>query len=118
MKTRVGPQVAAEQGEGIREGWLGFGIPGRLPHGEGRLRHGLLRIESRQREQAEQSWGRAANRQLAPLALGLPTQMAAHFLEGDFDLPTLEKPGEDLCGGDTGVRTEQRLGREVALRVA
>ncbi len=78
----------------------------------------LMRQQSQQREQSQQSRRRAHDRQIRPLALGLEAQMLANFMEGDFQLPSENEPFHDLHRLDVQVRAQQGLGLELALRVA
>ena len=61
-----------------------------------------MRPESDDGEQAEQDRCGAQDRLIRPLALGFDAEMGAGFLEGDFDLPAADEPGEDIAR--TGVK--------------
>ena len=61
-KSRLCPELAADQGQGIREGRLRFVVPGRLPSTDRRSAHVLMGDQGDPREQSEQRRGRAADR--------------------------------------------------------
>ena len=60
----------------------------------------LMSVQGDEREEAQQRWGGAPDRQLGPLPLGLDAQVPAGFFEGDFELPPRDEPSEDLRGRD------------------
>src|SRR5215212_541135 len=52
--------------------------------------------ERDQGEQPKQTRRRTGDGQVRPLALGLDAEVVTHVPEGDFHLPALDEPGEDL----------------------
>ena len=56
--------------------------------------------------------------QIRPLALGSPTQVGPHLLEGAFQLPAQYKPVQDLGRVRRRIGAEQSLGFEGALGVS
>ena len=61
-------------------------------------------------EQPEESRCGAGDGPIRPLALSFYSQVRAHFLEGDLQLPTQHEPVDDLDRIDTEVGAEQSLG--------
>src|SRR5258707_275260 len=63
VKSRFGPELAADQGQAIREGRLRFRVPSRLPNADRRPAPVLvlLREQGHEGEEAEQRRGRAAD---------------------------------------------------------
>src|SRR5260370_3195121 len=76
MESRLGPELATDQGEGVGEGGEGLEVPSRsAKRGDGR---GLGMGEQRhQGKEAEQCRGRARDRTVGPLALGLHAEVGA-----------------------------------------
>src|SRR6266704_4316156 len=91
------PYFAAHGRDGVAEGEDCFWIP------SGGSRFELSRFgevvcpERDDGEQSEQNRSGAKDRLVGPLALGFDAEMSAHFLEGDFDLPTTDEPSEDVA---------------------
>src|SRR3954469_10772640 len=56
------------------------------------------------REKPKQTRRRTGDGQVRPLALGLDAEVVTHVPEGDFHLPALDEPGEDLqrIAGEVG----------------
>src|SRR4051794_22216425 len=103
-ETLFPPDLAADSGERVGEGWALLAIPSSR-----RDRQTLLEAEpgGQERDQGEQSKqaGRGAgDGQVRPLALGLNAEVVTHVPEGDFHLPALDEPGQDLIrsGGEVG----------------
>ena len=118
-KSGLGPQLAAHQGEGVGEGRDRFGVPGGLrDRGRGSSLELVVGEQRHQGEETEQRWGRAGDRTIGPLALGLDAQVGPHLVEGHFELPAQDEPGEDLLGIGFEVGTEQGLGGELLQGVA
>ena len=70
------------------------------------------------REQPEQAGRGAGDRLVRPLTLGLDAEVVAHLAEGDFQLPALDEPADDLQRLLRQVGAEQRLWFEAAAGVA
>src|SRR3954462_356786 len=116
-ETPLPPDLAADSGERVGEGWALLAIPSSR-----RDRQTLLEAEPGgqerdQGEQPEQTRRRTGDGQVRPLALGLDAEVVTHVPEGDFHLPALDEPGQDLqrIAGEVGA--EERLGVEAALGV-
>ena len=68
------------------------------------------------REQPEQAWRGAGDGLVRPLPLGLDAEVVTHLAEGDFDLPALDEPADDLqrllrqVGAEQGLRIEALQG--------
>jgi hypothetical protein len=107
-KSRISrPQVSAHprQRSGARRS--GFGIPGSLARGSGwGSRVEGMSDQPDPVEQAQRPRGRAGNGFVRPRTVGFHAQVAASRCQGDFQLPTLDKPG------DEGQRFSGRVGRE------
>ena len=58
------PDLPSHQSQRIAERWLGLAIPGRLPDGQLPLLGVLMRQQRDQREEAQQRWRRAQDRQV------------------------------------------------------
>ena len=67
-------------------------------------------------EQTEQAGRGARDCPVRPLPLGLDAQVVAHLAEGDFELPSLDEPADDLqrllrqVGAEQGLRVEVPAG--------
>ena len=101
-------------GEGVAEGGFGLGVPCGLARREAVGMRGMGH-EDYQAVEAEEARGGAANGAGRPLALGLQAEMRPCFLEGDFDVPSVEVGGQDSRGIDRLVGAEERVGCEPAL---
>jgi hypothetical protein len=88
------PDLAADGRDGIAKGEDCFWIPGGGSRFELARFCEIVRPERDNGEQAEQNRGGAEDRLVGPLALGFDAEMSAHFLKGDFELPTTDEPGE------------------------
>ena len=53
-----------------------------------------------------------------PLALGFDAEMGAGFLEGDFDLPAADEPGEDIARTGVKIGCQKGLGLELPCGIA
>jgi hypothetical protein len=112
------PDLAANRGDGIAEGAVRLGVPGR---GSGRERPSggqIVRPESDEREQAEQRRSGADDREVGPLALGFDAEMGTVFLEGDLERPAGDEPLEDIDRSGAKIGAEEGLRRELAARIA
>ena len=75
-----------------------------------------MRPERDDGKQGEQRRSGSKNCLVGPLTLSFDTEVGAGFLEGDFDLPTVHEPGEDVArtcveiGGEEGLRLELAFG--------
>ena len=65
--------------------------------------------ERDQREQAEQGWGGAQDREIGPLALGLDTEVATNLGQSDLNSPAPDEPAQDLCGFGIEVSAQESL---------
>lgn len=88
--------MLTNQSQGIGKGGQGFAIPSRLPNRKGLLTQQLMGKNGDEGKQAQQGRRGAQDRQIRPLTLGLDPQMVPHFMKGDFDRPTQDKPLHDL----------------------
>src|SRR4051794_24766293 len=70
------------------------------------------------RENSPSRQGVVRDRLVRPLALGLDAEVVTHFPEGDFHLPALDEPGEDLQRIASEVGAEEGLWVEAALGVS
>ncbi len=117
MESRLGPELATDQGEGVGEGGEGLEVPSRsAKRGDGRdLGMGEQRHQGKE---AEQCRGRAGDRTVGPLALGLHAEVGADLAKRHFELPAQDKPGDDLqrIGGKIGA--QQGLRGEFVARIA
>ena len=102
----VGPHVATHGGEGIGEGRTRLAVPSRGRDGQARLGAEPRGQERDDGEQAGPAGRGACDGEVRPLALGLDAEMVAHFPEGDFHLPALDEPADDLQ------RVAARIGAE------
>ena len=84
---------------------VAFGIPSSLPDRKLAIHLGLMSQQGHPGEQAHQNRCCSSNGFIRPLALGFHAQMNAHFLESDFDLPTANKPLQDLQRASRLIRT-------------
>ena len=74
--------------------------------------------QSGPREEAQQDGSGAGDGQVGPLALGFNAQMGSSFLEGDLQLPTQDKPFQDLGRVSRRVGGQQSLGIEGTFGVS
>src|SRR5215218_2849554 len=103
-ETLFPPDLTADSGERVGEGWALLAIPSSR-----RDRQTLLEAEPGGQErdqgaQPKQTRCRTGDGQVRPLALGLDAEVVTHVPEGDFHLPALDEPGEDLqrIAGEVG----------------
>ena len=68
-------------------------------------------------EETQQDGSGAGDGEVRPLVLGLQTQMGSDFLEGDLQLPTQDKPLQDLGRVCRGVGAEESLRIDGALGI-
>jgi len=112
------PDLPADCGDGIAEGAVRLGVPGRGP-GRERLSDGqIVRPESDEREQAEQRRSGAHDREVGPLALSFDAKMGTAFLERDLELPTRDEPLEDIDRSGIEISAEEGLRCKLAARIA
>src|SRR5215212_6441942 len=93
-------------------------VPGRFPHG---LRHSRLLLVSEERDHTEQGQkcrGRALDRHLRALPLGLQAQALTNCLKRGLHLPASHEPRNDLSRIGREVSAQQGLALEIPLRVA
>src|SRR4029450_12448303 len=95
-QTLLGPDLASHGGEGVGEGRPRLTVPGAARDPEPGAAVEASRQQSDYREQAEQAGRGAQDGQVGPLPLGLDAQVVAHLAEGDFELPSLDEPADDL----------------------
>src|SRR5947209_7941499 len=95
-KTLFLPEMSPHSCKCVAEGGAAFVIPGRAHNGAACLRAELCGKQGYEGEQPEQARGGACDGQVGPLALGLDAQMRPGFLECGLQLPTLNKPAQDL----------------------
>jgi len=110
--------MLTNEGQRIRKGWQGFGIPSRLTN---RKRLSLQQLLSKHRDEGkerQQSGSGAQDRQVRPLALGLHPQMGPHPTRGDFDAPAQNKPLDDLVCFCLLIRAQQGHGFVLASGIA
>jgi len=84
-KTLLLPNLPPGQCQRIAEGRLGLVIPGRLADRQLLAASVLMRQQRHQREETQQGWRGAQDRQVRPLALSLYAQMLADLMVGDFN---------------------------------
>src|SRR3954467_12718243 len=103
-ETLFPPDLAADSGERVGEGWALLAIPSSRRDHQTRLEAEPGGQERDQGEQPEQTRRRTGNGQVRPLALGLDAEVVTHVPEGDFHLPALDEPGQDLqrIAGEVG----------------
>jgi hypothetical protein len=120
VKSRTSPQLLSHQRKRIGKGRMSLAVPSYLPESIGRpSRHMVMRKQSDQREQTQESRCGSAYRQIRPLPLlGLEPEMSACLLEGHFQLPAHHKQTDDLLGVSFKVGTQESLGFELSLRVS
>ena len=119
MKSRTSPQLLSHQRKRIGKGRMSLAVPSYLPESTSRpSRHMVMRKQSDQREQTQESRCGSAYRQIRPLPLGLEPEMSACLLEGHFQLPARNKPTDDLLRVSFKVGTQESLGFELSLRVS
>src|SRR3712207_5754246 len=92
---------------------MSLAVPSYLPESTSRpSRHLLMRKQSDQREQSQESRCGSPYRQIRPLPLGLEPEMPPCLLEGHFQLPAHNKPTDDLLRIGVEVGTQEGLGFE------
>src|SRR5271169_6048554 len=112
-----GPKVLTNKGQGIGKGRQGFVIPSGLTQRHSMPIKQLLSKECHQRKKSQQSRSGAQNSQIGPLSLGLNSQMGSDFMKGHFDLPTQDKPFDDLDWTDGLISAQQGLWIKLAIGV-
>ena len=112
-KSGLGPQLATHQGEGVGEGGGALAYQADCRIGAAGRAELVVGEERHQGEETEQRRGGAGDRTIRPLPLGLDAQVRPHLVEGHFELPAEDEPGEDLQGIGLHVGTEQGLGGEL-----
>ena len=103
------------EGEGVAEGWIGFGIPADAFRQYALVTPDPTGPEGDQGEQAEQGWGGARDREIRPLPLD--TEVAANLGERDLDPPPADEPAQDLRGFGIEVGAQESLRLPAAFGV-
>ncbi len=104
-ESRLGPELAADRGEGVGEGGEGRALPSRsAKRGDGREL--VMGEEGHACGQAEQGRCRTGDRALGPRALGRDAEGRADLAQRHFALPAQDKPGDELqrIGGQIGAQ--------------
>lgn len=109
--------MPSHQGQGIREGQQGFGIPGGLTNRKGWVFSQLMSKHRDQGNNPQPCRSRALNSHIRPRARSFHPKMRASFMEGDLNWPTLDKPWHDLDAGSALIGPKPCLGRKFALRI-
>src|SRR3954468_15793174 len=117
-ETLLGPDRPPYCGEAVGEGRPLLVVPG-----AGRDLDPGTAVEARRqqgddREQPEQAWRGTGDRLVRPLPLGFDAEVVAHLAEGDFELPALDEPADDLQRLLRQVGAEQRLRVEATAGIA
>jgi hypothetical protein len=102
--------VATHHRQRIRKCRFFLHIPGRSAYRERFILSQAVRKQGDQGKQAQQSGDSTRNRQVRPLALGFQAQVSACFLKSNFDIPTQNKPMQDLEGAGIQVGAEKSSG--------
>ena len=105
------PDFAAHRRNGIAECAVSLWVPGSGCGEQRRVGREVMCPESNQREQAEQRWGGAHDRQIGPLALSFDAEMGSDVLKGNLQLPTRDELLEDIDGGGVEIGAEEGLRR-------
>ena len=106
------PQALPQESENIVKGGMGLGIPcGLWQRGQ------FVRVEGLDHQdddtaQAQESRGGPFDSLIAPLPLGLDTEVCACQLKGHFNGPSLDEGGDDVTG------VEMEIGGEIGHGVA
>src|SRR5215212_5791425 len=117
-QTLLAPELPPDSGKSVGEGRARLAVPSVDTDGRAGATVEACRKQGHDREQREQAGRRAGNRPIRPLALGLDAEMVAHFAEGDFHLPALDEPADDLQRLASGIGAQQGLRVEAMLRIA
>jgi hypothetical protein len=112
------PEMPTNQGQTVREGWLGFVIPCRYRHRDLLVLAQLQGQHGHQREQCQQDGNGAGDGLVRPLALGFQPEVRAGLFKGHLHRPAHHDPLQDLHGHGLQVGTEKRLHPQLPLRVA
>src|SRR3712207_4067528 len=98
---------------------MSLAVPSYLPESTSRpSRHLVMRKQSDQREQSQQSRCGSPYRQIRPLPLGLEPEMPPCLLKSNFQLPAHDEPRDNLLWVSFKVGTQQSLSFELSLRVS
>jgi len=108
--------MAADSGQCIDKGGIGFGIPGGLPCWQMIGVEGMGH-ENYKAEQSQQAGSGPCNRKCTPLSLRFQAEMGADFFQGHLDVPAADVLSHDLEHGDSRVRTEESKRRALATWV-
>lgn len=79
--------MLTNEGQRIRKGGQGFGVPGRLTNRKRLSLQQLLSKHGDERKECQQGGSSAQDRQIRPLALRLDAQVRSHPTRGDFHRP-------------------------------
>ena len=83
-------------GQRIGKGWQLLDVPSGLLDRQVVFPSMHVSQQSDYREQTQQGWRNAQDRQVGPLSLGLHAEVGPGFMESDFDLPTSWEPSTTL----------------------
>ena len=89
------PDFVAYCGDSIAEGWRHFFVPCSSSGAEAFGLCNVMGPEGYQGVEAEQRRRGSQDGFIRPLSLGFDAEMGSGFLEGDFDLPSADEPGQD-----------------------
>ena len=112
------PDLPADGGERVGEGWTLLAIPGAGGCGAAGLGCELGCQQGDEGEQAEQAGRGAGDGRVRPLALRFDPEVVAHLAERGLHLPALDEPAQHLHGVLNQISAEQGLCVELAERVA
>jgi len=118
LKSRVCPQQAPDDSDGVGEGGLAFAVPSSALDEWCALRPLAMSNQGDERKQAEEGGCRPTDGLLRPAASGFDSQVVADLVECHLQLPPQDEPGHDLGRGGVEVRAEESLGREGVVGVA
>src|SRR5437868_1538849 len=97
-KFNIHPQVVTNPGDSIGKSGLRFAIPSRRAQGERMSKREMMGQQRDKGKQSQDGWTGAQDGVGGPLALTFKAQMSADFLEGHFNAPTSNNPGQNLQG--------------------
>ena len=102
--------MASHQGDGVDGSRRWFVVPSGPAPNAGPLLLQRVGGQDGKGEEAQQYGRGAGDGKVGPLALGLHTEVGAHLLKGDFQLPAQDKPFQDLGWVRRRISAEQSLG--------
>jgi hypothetical protein len=112
------PELLAHRCNGIGKGGLCLGIPGSLTDREVAFLGQTMRQQGDDREESQQDWRSAGDREVGPLTLGLDSQMSSDFLKGHLHLPAPEEPLQNFARLLVELGAEQSASFEFAQRIS